>query len=71
MFLTREEIAELTGKKLVSHQTRALGIMGMEFRTRPDGSLVVLRAHVEKVLGLNQPKADRQDRRHEPNWSAI
>jgi hypothetical protein len=51
VFLTADEICELTGAKWRSAQARALGMMGIESKTRPDGSLVVLRAHVEKVLG--------------------
>lgn len=51
MFLTAEEVRELTGCQRPSAQERALKHMGIECRRRPDGSVVVLRAVVELVLG--------------------
>jgi hypothetical protein len=69
MFLTRAEIAELTGRKLSKSQRTVLNHLGIEHKVRPDGSLVVLRSHVEKSLGgdLGGDKLKRP----EPNWSAI
>ena len=69
MFLTPDELHELTGKARNSAQLRALRAMGIEHRIRPDGSLAVLRSHVESLLGgalgakVVAPK--------QPDWSAI
>lgn len=51
MFLTADEVRELTGCQRPSAQERALKRMGIECRRRSDGSVVVLRAVVEIVLG--------------------
>lgn len=51
MILTEAEIRELTGKRQSRSQVFALGYMGIECKQRPDASLVVLRTHVERVLG--------------------
>jgi len=51
MLLTAQEVRELTGLQRPSAQVRALKSMGIECRRRPDGSVVVLRAVVEMVLG--------------------
>lgn len=51
MLLTAEEVRELTGMQRPSAQARALQSMGIECRRRPDGSVVVLRAVVDAVLG--------------------
>lgn len=47
MFLTPDELAELTGKVRGSAQVIALRIMGIEHRVRPDGRVLVLRSHVD------------------------
>lgn len=51
MFLTDDEIEALTGRKRKPAQARVLTFLGVEHKMRPDGSLVVLRSQVEKVLG--------------------
>ncbi len=51
MILSPEELIELTGKKNRSAQAQVLRYMGVEHRCRPNGSLVVLKSHVEKVFG--------------------
>ena len=43
--------------------------MGIEHKLRPDGSVAVLRAHVERALGLNE--AVKNMKTIEPNWSAL
>lgn len=60
MLLTAQEVRELTGMQRSSAQVRALKSMGIECRRRPDGSVVVLRAVVEAVLGggLITPKVE-------------
>lgn len=52
MILTREEVATLTGRTRAGAQARVLNSMGIEHRRRPDGSLVVARAHVDAQLGV-------------------
>lgn len=55
LFLTPQEIDELTDRhgkhRRVATQRAALRAMGIEHRVRPDGSIAVLRAHVENLLG--------------------
>lgn len=67
MFLTPDEIAELTGRKLHKAQRTVLNHLGIQHMVRPDGSLVVLRSHVEKSLGEESSSAKLP----EPNWAAI
>lgn len=49
--LTPAELHALTGRRQRSAQVRALRGMGIEHKARPDGTLAVLRAHAELVLG--------------------
>lgn len=53
MFLTHEELIELTGRKVRNAQAKALNTMGVTHRRRPDGSVVVLKSHVDKLLDGN------------------
>lgn len=48
MFLTTQELAELTHRSKGAWQAKALEQMGIPFRRRPDGSVVVLRADLER-----------------------
>ena len=69
MFLTPEELIELTGKYQRSAQVRALRFMGIEHKLRADGTVVVLKSHVEKVLdGVSAHVAIKDV---EPNWEAL
>lgn len=52
MILSKEEVATLTGRTRSDAQARVLNGMGIEHRRRPDGSLVVARAHVDAQLGV-------------------
>lgn len=70
MFLTKTELADLTGRQKCSAQARALRLMGIEHRLRPDGSVAVLRAHVEQVLGGGN-SVTMSIKQVEPNWGAI
>lgn len=56
MLLTADEIEALTGKQRRSAQRAVLVALGVPFKVRPDGSLVVLRAAAEAALGYS--KAD-------------
>jgi hypothetical protein len=51
LLLSPEEIAGLTGKHRSDAQMRALKRMGIAFKQRPDGSVAVLRRHVEAEMG--------------------
>ena len=52
MFLSADELAELTGRRQREAQANALRMMGIEHKTRADGRLVVSRRHVEQLLGV-------------------
>jgi hypothetical protein len=47
MLLTDAELVELTRRRKPGWQARALHRMGIPYRRRPDGTLAVLRIHVE------------------------
>lgn len=47
LLLSPTEIQELTDRQRPGWQARCLKHLGIPFRRRPDGSLVVLRCHVE------------------------
>ena len=47
MILTPEEVRELTSRTRPAWQARVLDHLAIPYRRRPDGSLVVLRVHVE------------------------
>lgn len=54
--LTREEIALLTDRVRKSAQCDVLRQLGIPYKTRPDGSPVVLRAAMEVTLGYAPKK---------------
>ncbi|VVE46865.1 DUF4224 domain-containing protein [Pandoraea terrigena] len=51
IFLTKDEIREMTGRVRYKSQALVLSALGIEHKVRPDGSMLVLRAHVEQSLG--------------------
>jgi hypothetical protein len=53
MFLRQEEVMDLTNQQRPAAQVRALRAMGIEYRIRPDGTVAVLRTHVEHLLGYS------------------
>ena len=53
MFLRTEEIVALTNRRRSAAQVRALRTMGIEHRVRPDGTVAILRSHVEYLLGYS------------------
>lgn len=69
MFLLEDELQQLTGRRQRHSQARALRAMGIEHKIRPDGRVIVLRQHVEQVLGMraSQGKSDEVI----PNWGAA
>lgn len=70
LFLTVDEIINLTGKKRRPSQVIALRFMGIDHKIRPDGSLLISRSHVEKLLD-GDSRIPRIKERIEPNWDAI
>lgn len=57
MFLTDDDLTELTGKRQNAARIRVLIAMGVQHKIRPDGSIAVLRAHVERLFG-EKPKSE-------------
>jgi len=71
MFLTREEIQALTNKKRLSSQVAVLNSLGIVHKLLPDGSPVVLKAHVEQLLGGQAVLDHKPERTWEPDWAAF
>jgi len=68
MFLTPDEVQELTGYKYPSKQIQWLQREGFAFRVAADGKPRLLREAVIKALG---GKCSVKEKRTEPNWDAI
>lgn len=62
MFLTSQELIVLTQRERSKAQCRVLTFLGIEHKLRPDGSVVVLRTHVEFLLGANVVKEAHKER---------
>jgi hypothetical protein len=67
MFLTDDELTGLTGKQRNSARIRALNGMGVQHKTRPDGSIAVLRAHVDRLFGEKAGKSKIAE--WQPSWA--
>jgi Domain of unknown function (DUF4224) len=61
MFLTQEQIAELTGRTMPSAQRRWLQRQGVPFRTRADGRAVVLVSDLQSQAAAPVPARPRFD----------
>jgi hypothetical protein len=70
-FLEVEEIKSLTKRTVRPAQVKVLKAMGIEHKVRPDGSVAILRAHINKVFDGNPDKASPKTKEAEPNWEAI
>ncbi len=68
MFLTTDQLVELTGKRQRAAQVRVLRAMGVDHLVRPDGSPAVLEAVLRKRMGL---AAQVTPRAVLPDWSAL
>ena len=68
LFLQPDEIEQLTGKKRHRSQAYALTMMGIHHVLRPDGSVAVLRAHVDTVFG--HPNVSNR-RKTSPDFSML
>jgi hypothetical protein len=53
--LSADDLHDLTGKERPTAQARVLQAMGIPYRARPDGTLVVLRIHVEYETPQKEP----------------
>lgn len=53
--LTPEQLESYTGKSRPKAQARVLCAVGVPFRVRPDGSLIVLRVHVDYETTPKEP----------------
>jgi hypothetical protein len=67
MFLDDEELTGLTGKRRNSARGRVLNGLGIQHKIRPDGSIAVLRAHVDRVFGEKSAKSKIEG--WQPSWS--
>ncbi|NYT38921.1 DUF4224 domain-containing protein [Allopusillimonas soli] len=70
IFLSPEEVKNLTRRSRSDAQIRALRFMGIEHRVRADNTVAVLREHVRQVFGVLHGSA-RRPKEVEPDWSAI
>jgi hypothetical protein len=70
MFLDDGELRSMTKRVQRAAQAKMLRSMGIAFKQRADGTLAVLRMHVEKEFGAGR---DRQSKAKdfEPNWSGL
>ncbi|MFM0435949.1 DUF4224 domain-containing protein [Paraburkholderia strydomiana] len=68
MFLSPNELVELTGRRKRDSQAQTLRAMGIEHKVRADGKVVVLRRHVEQELGAHGRAAEVEAM---PDWSAA
>jgi hypothetical protein len=70
MFLSKEELVELTNRHRCDCQIKMLRGMGIEHRVRADGSIAVLTAHVKQVFGLSADTIPTEQR-VEPHWDMV
>ncbi len=69
MFLSNDELVELTGRRQRGSQAQTLLALGIDHKIRPDGRVIVLREHVKQQFGA---RADRRDETVEAfDWSAA
>lgn len=61
--LTSAEISQLTGKTRPTAQIKALRFMAIDYKCRPDGSVMVLRSNIESKT-VKQSNIQRTA----PNW---
>ncbi|WP_323143256.1 DUF4224 domain-containing protein [Massilia phyllosphaerae] len=69
MFLSKEELQALTNRIQYAAQVRTLRAMGIQHCVRPDGSVAVMRGHIESMFGMQSRVTTRTP--VEPNWGAL
>jgi len=67
--LTQDEIQEITGKRRYKAQAHALRTIGIDFRTRPDGKLLISREHY--LLAMGGIPAQNISKSTSPDFSSI
>lgn len=68
LFLSKDELIELTGRARATVQVRVLRQMGVPFRERPDGFPLVLRQH---LTGTEPEPRTATHPSTEPNFKAL
>ncbi|WNC91726.1 DUF4224 domain-containing protein [Paraburkholderia sp. FT54] len=66
MFLTEDDLTDLTGKCRNSARIRVLNGMCVQHKIRPDGSVAILRSHVERLFGEKPAKPSEPE--WQPDW---
>lgn len=69
IFLSLTEVIDLTHRRTRNSQVSALRQMGIDHKVRPDGTVAILRSHIEKVLAGGDSTRARIE--IQPDWSAI
>jgi len=68
MILSDDDLEALTHRKQRAAQARVLAAMGVDFKRRPDGSILVSELVVAQFLGVpSTPKVKSK----EPKWEAL
>ena len=67
--LTTEEIREITGKSHRAKQAIVLSILGIPFKIRPDGNILVSRDAYKEAMGCKNTPVDTNI--VEPDFRAI
>jgi len=70
MSLTKDEVCEMTGKKQRAAQAKALNALGVIYKARSDGSLLILLSHVEELFAIKKPAA-KEVATWEPDWDVF
>jgi hypothetical protein len=70
MFLSPDELIELTGRRRRDAQVTQLNKMGIVYKVRADGTVVVLTAHVSKEFDGDLASVKKANST-EPNWAAV
>ena len=71
MFLDHEEVKRLTNSTGRDAQSKALRAMGIVHKVRPDGSIAILRDHINKIFAGDSDSNMKPIKSQEPNWDAI
>lgn len=68
-YLNKSEVRDLTGAVWLSAQIRALNHMQIEHRVRPNGTVAVLRSHVDRLL--DPAPGSKVSDPSEPDWELL
>jgi hypothetical protein len=71
MFMTDGEVTNLTGKKRRLARVTVLRTMGIQHIVRPDGMVLVSKAHVESILGGVIQAGSTNQKEVQPNWESL